>query len=881
MEEAWAGYLARADIKQCNAGWPKHRFEEGWNPYLAVDARLPSARPTVDELSMETDDEKEAAIGLYQKWSEAHFHCSLLEKSPEEDLRSGKKQTAAECAREMAAIEQLFAFEKADTATEQEAVQQAAAGKPSASAYWATRLSLARDDARRRVFEPPTDFPLRNTPKLKQLYDFQPPSAAVVPSGIGGGASLTANGSSTLRKPPLKSGKFGSSRKPGSSTRKPGLSTGDDARLNKASATAKRNWMKLAAGIRLTLLQDSLVPATDAGSSLCSAAVPFSRRKPWCSFDYSDVDRLAREQFAKAASCQAPADAAAALLSPFQVVTWRCSEAQRAHYSMRAIFLFVTEHFAALDASGQPAGPKPTGSPLGVAEGQATAQGTEKGAKDKRGASAGAKDKSGNQNPAVPPLGTPGASSEAWRQIWLKAEGTAQEISGLVQVMACAVHSNAVEATSLKVEVVAGRAPPDLDLKGHPLESPAKSYWNVAAWSGKRYILDVWSACARRGGVPAEYYFLTPPALFITQRCPDDKQHQIAVKPVATSAWELSPVAMPAMHAAGVRLFSHLKYAHIAAKTLPLSIQFGIPSDKPPDLIGKLYTGGISQRSSSGDGDAEEREDVTQGHVWQSRQLSIGSVTFAIIPPDSGIFTFELWVRKVRTDDQPTRSSDSITALVSTELNEDLYALGTRYQISCGVQANDSPLFPIQNILPSAAIVSAPGLGKIAAAGGLGSSPSGVVFTVYPSRPDIQGVVVVENRRPDTKKTAPADAPVPAAAAAGHNQLGQSTGAADTGTLSTPESCINTVLPYSPSLGCFTGVIPAVKRGTIDVFVRIRGSFVPAFMNFAVVANLSPKDDLRGGQPLIPVLPRPEVTAVARSIGSCHTSIDPPETEAA
>ena len=158
-----------------------------------------------------------------------------------------------------------------------------------------------------------------------------------------------------------------------------------------------------------------------------------------------------------------------------------------------------------------------------------------------------------------------------------------------------------------------------------------------------------------------------------------------------------------------------------------------------------------------------------------------------------------------------------------------------QYQISSSVKVGEDPLLPAQCVPPATAVLDSPGMGKLAAGGQ-------AEFVVFPCRADIEGAMLVERVRP----------------AASESKKGKEDGEGS-GAL----RCEYHVMAYDALRGAFARTLPQLRRGVVDVYLRMAGSFVPAFTGFNIVTAISSKEDM-DGVPLIPRLPPSEVAEISR-----------------
>eukprot|EP01064_Diplonema_japonicum_P001583 TRINITY_DN11041_c0_g1_i1.p1 TRINITY_DN11041_c0_g1~~TRINITY_DN11041_c0_g1_i1.p1 ORF type:complete len:679 (+),score=98.61 TRINITY_DN11041_c0_g1_i1:53-2038(+) len=488
---------------------------------------------------------------------------------------------------------------------------------------------------------------------------------------------------------------------------------------------ARKNWMKIAAHTKLTLLQDMILPHPAAGLCYASSLLYFakSRNSFFVPFDYSTID------------AQVPLDCPPTLLEavdliskPYQKISWRCNPSQQAHYTLRAYYIFLKKNFTATDSAD---------------------------------------------------ISTP---EEIYSAKSTNSEGLA--------LLLCKMIDLTPADLKLSVKTVKGRRPGLVNTVGHPVDMQT-ACWNLAEWHGQKYLIDVHGSI--KGDT--ELYWLCPPAVFYSQHCPDDPKMQLAATPGHASAWEVSPSLLAPFHENCLQLSSHVKYSHIHCKSPPLKIVFQVP-DADIELTGKLYHGGLVDVYQS----SEPPEEVQEGSHWLQRSTATSMATFSIVLPDTGLFTFELWVGQRKCKMKRAMS----------------------YQIASSVKIGDDPLFPSQKVSPFTAVLATPSQGKH-----IMGAP--LVFTVYPTLSSVKGVVVVNIPRGGGPNT-------------------------------------YTFLLYDSLTCCFTGHVLSPQRGTLNVFLRIDDTFVPAFMNFIIAAALNNKEDIGGDAPLICPPDKDELLAIRKRL---------------
>ena len=211
-------------------------------------------------------------------------------------------------------------------------------------------------------------------------------------------------------------------------------------------------------------------------------------------------------------------------------------------------------------------------------------------------------------------------------------------------------------------------------------------------------------------------------------------------------------------------------------------------------------------------------------------------MNFYAVLPDTGIYSMDIMVQRRGVDEAPQRA--------------------TAYQIGSSVKVCDDPLLPGQKVPPSVAVLASPGLAKLAAG-------TCCEFAVYPCTTDIEGFVLVEKRRASAAKPGGGSA-------------------SPTGATAPQAACVvHTVLRYDPLRGAFAATLPDLRRGTIDVYMRLRssGEFVAAFTGFAVVTALSAKESMNG-VPVVPPVGAEEAAAIAHLFTAEAGEPRPPSTQA-
>eukprot|EP01059_Diplonema_ambulator_P005019 TRINITY_DN14748_c0_g4_i1.p1 TRINITY_DN14748_c0_g4~~TRINITY_DN14748_c0_g4_i1.p1 ORF type:complete len:686 (+),score=102.02 TRINITY_DN14748_c0_g4_i1:45-2060(+) len=516
-----------------------------------------------------------------------------------------------------------------------------------------------------------------------------------------------------------------------SQKRKPKPPTQEEKlKKQQASLIAKRNWMKLAAHTKLTLLQDTILPHPTAGKSYASHIQPHATLKNsrFIPFDYSQID----EAVAKHPPAASLPDTVAQLIAPYERITWRCSPTQQGHYILRTFYTFLVKNFKATEAAE-----------ISTVE-------------------------------------------EVYSAKQTNSEGFAMVLARMVELSKVRVPN-----LDLKVTVVKGRTSGLVTAVGHPCGIKT-AHWNIAEFGGEKYFVDAWLSVVE----DTEVYWMTPPELFYHLHCPDAKSHQLASKPGHSSAWEVAPALKTPFITHGLALSSHVKYVHVHCKAPPLKIIFHL-AEASVEVEGKVYHGGMLENSEK-----PEKEEVREGCIWQTRSVATSTVGFSIILPDTGLFTFEMWVWRVGGQFKHAMS----------------------YQLASGVKIGDDPLYPTQRVPPTQAILALPPKGK-----NLAGTP--LTFRIYPLHPSITAAMVVQ-----TPRAAPSP-PVPP-----------------------------TFLLYDPLHCCYTGCVPNPLRGTIDVYLRTDGKFKKAFTNFIIAATYNKKEDLGGDTPLIEPPTADELAAMRKVV---------------
>ena len=672
MEVEWEAYQQRHQIPRVHDGWVQHPLHVvGWNPQKAISSVEVELPMCVDQC-----EDFKTANEAYKQWCDIYHHWELRTRSQfasEQEINSNLP---------IRAKEEMTKIESTETSPTERAIllntKLESEGKYSNNDISLNALAGLKDNYA---------FDLEHEKRWheKEKVELQ---------------RTTLKKSTKVKKQPTQS-------------------------------TAAANWMKIQAHTRLTMLQDYLIPSKEAGSSYTDYKLPFASLPKFVPYNYNVIDdRVAELQFSSL-----PTNTIAALAShitkPYDTISWRCSEEQQAHYSLRAIYKFITTNFQAVT--------------------------------------------SGSVEPT---------------DVLSKKEGNPQGMANLLRDM--------IESLgySITAKTVDGISPSVVSAVGHPT-THLDIYWNLVSFNGSSYLIDIWSAIKES----SDFYWMTPPNLFFTTHCPNDPDMQLAMQAVHQSAWEVSPVLSCNAHTHGLSLSSHVKYIHIASKAPPLTITYGL-SDHRVIVTSKLYEGAIA---------SADKNLLPGGYVWQTRSRSECTVTFTLVLPDTGLYTFEVWVTR---DPQ----------------QEAVFA--TNYQLSSSIKVGDDALLPVQDICPLKAIITQPKGGKLVA-------DSQQLFEVFPTSAAIEGVVLCQRIRPETQSRSKGTPP--------QQNIEKSS--------SDPSEwpCEYTVLDYNPFIGVYRTLIPSLKRGIVDLYVRIGGEFIPAFTKFSVVLAISSKEEeLNGGLPLIP-----------------------------
>ena len=320
--------------------------------------------------------------------------------------------------------------------------------------------------------------------------------------------------------------------------------------LAEKRALAQSRWTKLASHTKLTLLQDSIVKCSSCGDSYCSYRQPFSAQSRYVCFDYDLVDAAVDAFLNDGYSAEMSlTDCADTLLRPYRRTSWRCSEEQGCHHSFRSAFRLLTKLFK----------------------------------------------KKPDEVDAAFTL-QPGAIAAAWA----KKEANAYELAHIFATFCGAeqtetapppegVPSDGISGATVKV--VKGKYRKGIDSSGYPLPL-GNCAWNLVSWNEKKYFVDCF------GGIDSEFYWLTPTPAFISEHYPEKTMDQLSTKAVARSAWEVSPCPRHVMYTHGLSLVSHVKYAHIVAKSPPLTVQFEMV-DTTVDVTALLFEGPLSEQGKT------------------------------------------------------------------------------------------------------------------------------------------------------------------------------------------------------------------------------------------------------------------------------------------
>eukprot|EP01063_Lacrimia_lanifica_P002492 TRINITY_DN11311_c0_g1_i1.p2 TRINITY_DN11311_c0_g1~~TRINITY_DN11311_c0_g1_i1.p2 ORF type:complete len:767 (+),score=319.32 TRINITY_DN11311_c0_g1_i1:79-2379(+) len=412
---------------------------------------------------------------------------------------------------------------------------------------------------------------------------------------------------------------------------------------------------------------------------------------------------------------------------------------------------------------------------------------------------------------AQAPANAPLADAPDAAEVWKKKEGTTLDFAVLLQAMCAHVEG-------LKVDVVRGSRRTGINARGHPHESQRVA-WNKAEWGHKKYLLNA------HGGVESEYFWLTNPATFVNLHYPDNGKDQLAVKAVDRGAWNVAPDPTYHFHTHLLTLQSHVKYRHIVSKAPPLTVSL-YAVDSQVEIVPKLYEGA-----------QDAKKLLPPGFVWQERLLSTSSANFTCVLPDTGMYTLEFYVRRRAADDNEALDT---TGMAPAELASSGHHLALSYQVVSNTKVGDDPILPLQRVSPSFAVMSEPNMGKLVA-----GQPKR--FVIFPVREDIDGFVIVEKRRQAADRKA------------AEKKDGEDAAGAD-------GSTVYTVMEYDAMEYAFVATIPTLLRGTLDIFMRKGGEFLPAFTGIHVVTQLSSKEDF--GVDLIQPLRPNEVVMLSRNVGN-------------
>eukprot|EP01065_Artemidia_motanka_P014648 TRINITY_DN18519_c0_g1_i2.p1 TRINITY_DN18519_c0_g1~~TRINITY_DN18519_c0_g1_i2.p1 ORF type:complete len:979 (+),score=308.39 TRINITY_DN18519_c0_g1_i2:52-2937(+) len=583
------------------------------------------------------------------------------------------------------------------------------------------------------------------------------------------------------------------------------------------------------------------------------------------------------------------------LVGPYREVTWRNSIEQRAHHGLRALFMWLSLHVAAKDvpAEGETAAScfqKREGGSAAMAELFAAMASagftTDLQLTLPRRAVAALRLRPSWEGVEVTHVPADGVALKAGVRVGMLLSAVGETAVGTVEQARAAIAEapereaafTFVLSSGVRVSVVRGRHPGTVGQQGEPIPGPARS-WNVVTWPDqRRSFVDVWGAAG--GGMspsvaqkdrPVGFYWLSPPAEFLSEHFPappvspppssrtpggapplqtfvpetaEQRSAQLLRLPVPLSEWEMRPAVTAAFHSHGLSLLSHQRSCRVLSKAPPLVIEFGL-HDIGVELQGRLYRGALRAPP-------ESRRLVPPGFVFESRSVSSRKAHFAILPPDPGEYVFEVLCRR---PPHPLVVCQQAAGLLPASVRPPPFQAAVSYQVVSSVKVGDDHLVPKQVVPPTVAQLLEPLYSKL-------EQGQPQAFRVSVTTPLVEGVTVLCRERPRDTGSARSRSAAPSRASSAdedkrkgkkgapppaHDEPGQAAPPAEE---TWPTTSV--VLPYDPARGGYEGSIASLKRGVVEIYVRIAGKFFPVCGGISVVRQVPTNErELNGGLPLV------------------------------
>eukprot|EP01062_Namystynia_karyoxenos_P081613 TRINITY_DN9004_c1_g3_i2.p1 TRINITY_DN9004_c1_g3~~TRINITY_DN9004_c1_g3_i2.p1 ORF type:complete len:1092 (+),score=197.01 TRINITY_DN9004_c1_g3_i2:79-3276(+) len=653
-------------------------------------------------------------------------------------------------------------------------------------------------------------------------------------------------------------------------------------------------------------------PAADAADPIVALGSPRCGMPGLSVYDYRAVDEVARRPLPEFLGPDATMQQVAEHLgAEFAELTWRNNAEQRAHHTVRAVFVWLATNITP-GADGRPeecfqrreAGGAAFAAIFQEMCRAALCRSAEVDLPTRAVVALGMADTwQGVVITAVPVDGV--AIKRGVRRGMLIASINGQEVPTEGEVRSALQNAGVetvlglTESGGVGVTVVAGRHPGLLGLKGDPIQGAAR-WWNVVQWpSLRRSFVDVWGAAG--GGLPQPparrpvgWHWATPPRQFISSHfpvppdaprrrssvdsasaaaaaaaaaagsVPDDNPQALRLQllrtPVSSALWALLPAFCPAAYAHGITLAGHNR-ARVMVKQPPLYLEFGL-QDPSVELRAELRRGPYSA--------PEGRTPLPWGYVFESRCYSRSTTYFTVIPPEPGEYVFELAVRR---PPHPAVAAQEAAGSLPDHVHPPPFEHALSLQLMSAVKLADEPLLAHQVCPTTVAQLIEPLYGKIeqgspvqfavsavtlsrerprnwgtGSAKSRGSAPPSSRSTVAPPPPPPERKGAAKGKQPPPPPPPPPPEEPPRAVAPAH-----------------PEHdwpIAGHCLAYNAARGVYEGQIPSLKRGIVDVFVRIAGRFVPLVEGISVVRQVPAEErELNNGRPLVAVVDSEEERA--------------------
>eukprot|EP01062_Namystynia_karyoxenos_P081615 TRINITY_DN9004_c1_g5_i1.p1 TRINITY_DN9004_c1_g5~~TRINITY_DN9004_c1_g5_i1.p1 ORF type:complete len:1042 (+),score=301.17 TRINITY_DN9004_c1_g5_i1:79-3204(+) len=650
-------------------------------------------------------------------------------------------------------------------------------------------------------------------------------------------------------------------------------------------------------------------PGPDPGSPSCPAddAAPcyVALGSPRCGmpglsvYDYSRVDSMAQQPLPEGVAGDV-AQVARHVAADFRELAWRNNAEQRAHHTVRALFVWTAVHIAPAACDAKNEGPA-----AALAQGKAGSAGFAALLREMCYAAL-------NDTLSIT-LPTRAAAAMAYRDTWEGAAVADVPVDGmaikrgvrpgmlLTKVGGQAVGSVQsardafaaagadcefvfVRSAGVRIDIIEGRGTGTFGPSGEPIPGPAR-HWLLVTWPSRlRSLVDPWGAAGgglqqRPARLPVGWHWCTPPAQFLSthfpapvpppasaaapakgqkqQRPPTppapvvDEAAQLLRCPTALTAWEMRPPVTAAFYDHGLSLLSHTR-ARVMAKAPPLVFEIGM-RDAGIELRARLTRGTLR---------TADRQPMPPGFVFESRSFSLGVAYFAVVPTEPGEYVLEVSARR---PPHPVVIAQEAAGTLPPHVRPPPFEPVVAYQVVSTAKVCDDALLPRQCAPPMLAQLAEPLYSKLEQA-----QPQ--TFSVVPTHPSVEGALVLCRERPreagGSAKSRASAAPSsarstsedkpdkkgkgkgksPAAAASAEEPPAQP--AAPLPEQDWPVSCH--VLAFKAGHGMYEGLLPSLKRGVVEVYVRLAGRFFLLATGISVVRQVpSNERELNGGRPLV------------------------------